>query len=69
MQQFGIRKVLLLIFLTLGAISFLQAQNNSQSLANAVSGAAITKDPERHNQNDLEDRWVDEPYFQPGSAQ
>ncbi len=45
MQQFGVKKILLSIFLTLAGISFLQAQNNSQSLANAVNGAAITKDP------------------------
>ena len=45
MQQFGVKKVLVLIFLTLASISFLQAQNNTQSLANAVNGATITKDP------------------------
>ena len=45
MKQFGVKKVLVLIFLTLASISFLQAQNNAQSLANAVNGATITKDP------------------------
>jgi len=45
MQQFGVKKVLVLIFFTLASISFLQAQNNTQSLANAVNGATITKDP------------------------
>src|SRR5580698_5189222 len=45
MQQFGVKKDLVLIFLTLASISFLHAQNNTQSLANAVNGATITKDP------------------------
>jgi hypothetical protein len=45
MQQFGVKKVLLLIFLTLAGISFLQAQINTQSLVNAVNGATIVKDP------------------------
>jgi len=45
MQQFEVKKVLVLIVLTLASISFLQAQNNTQSLANALNGATITKDP------------------------
>jgi Protein of unknown function (DUF3078) len=45
MQQLGVKKILVLIVLTFGAISFLHAQNNTQSLANAVNGATITKDP------------------------
>ncbi len=45
MRQFGVKKLLVLIFLTLASISFLQAQNNTQSLENAVNGATIVKDP------------------------
>jgi len=45
MQQPGVKKILVVIVLTFGAISFLKAQNNTQSLANAVNGATITKDP------------------------
>jgi hypothetical protein len=40
------RKVILITAaLTLGSLSYLQAQNPAQSLQNAVSGATITKDP------------------------
>ncbi len=45
MKQNSAKKIVLLVFLTFTGISFLQAQNNTQSLQNAVNGATITKDP------------------------
>jgi len=39
------KSILIAAFLTMGSLSFLQAQNPAQSLQNAVKGATITKDP------------------------
>jgi Protein of unknown function (DUF3078) len=39
------RSILFLSFLSIGRMSFLEAQNPAQSLQNAVNGATITKDP------------------------
>src|ERR1700678_2296976 len=38
-------RLLILSLFTFGTLSYLQAQNPAQSLANAVNGATITKDP------------------------
>jgi hypothetical protein len=67
MQQFGVKKVLVLIFLTLASISFLQAQNNTQSLANAVNGATITKDPNDTTKMTWKTGGLFQSHLQPGS--
>jgi hypothetical protein len=45
MKNYGARKMLILSVLTLGSISFSQAQNQIQSLRDETNAATITKDP------------------------
>jgi hypothetical protein len=45
MKKRQIRKMIVAALLTMGSISFLQAQNAAQSLKDAAAGVTITKDP------------------------
>jgi Protein of unknown function (DUF3078) len=45
MQIRHVKKMMVAIFLTVGSISFLQAQNAAQALKDAANGVTITKDP------------------------
>ncbi len=45
MKKRQIRKMIVTALLTMGSISFLQAQNAAQTLKNAAAGVTITKDP------------------------
>jgi hypothetical protein len=44
-MKMNVKVILTAAAFTLGAVTFLKAQNPTQSLQNAVSGATITKDP------------------------
>jgi hypothetical protein len=45
MTNYDVKKCLLVLLLTVGALSFAQAQNEIQNLKSDINGIAITKDP------------------------